>query len=372
MFGSHMSHIHMLILTLNSHPFYFCREKFVASIQETDYSTPALKTASNGKGYWYYTRFDEGEGYPRYCRAPQNHEGQLFPPPVNADWDTKFINADNETVYASIFPNEEVYLDVPALARNKTYLAVGAVAISSNQKYIAYSLDVKGGETCQLYVKRIESGETWPLHSHRYKDQNENDVQYELLECDGTVVWNDASDAIFYLTMDDKHRPNKLLCRKIFDSDEHWIDIMNGHDDELLLEEKDELFNLRISKSFDGKYLLATCSSKESSEIHHLDLQDKRGISSVGSLVCIAKRQPNVLYRVTHCEGYWLVQTNLGGLPNLSLKACLVDNGEMKYWHDVVSVDTDIQTPVFDGGHARSLDVSSFAMHVSPLEVRLD
>lgn len=317
-----------------------------------------MKTSLDGKGYWYYTRFEEGEGYPRYCRAPQQYEEQLFPPPINANWDTKSINANNDTSYASLFPDEEVYLDVPALARNKTYLAVGAIAISPNQKYVAYSLDVKGGETCQLYVKHIESGKIWTFYRHQEKEPNSE--EYELLECDGSAVWNDASDAIFYLTMDDKHRPNKLLRRKIFDSQGHWIGAED--EDDLLHEEKDELFNLRISKSFDGKYLLVTCSSKESSEVHYLDLrqtiEDCPKLSVAESLICIAKRQPNVLYRVTHCDGYWLIQTNLGGLPNLSLKACPVGEGGMENWNDIVG-DADACTPVFDGGHARSLDVSS-------------
>ena len=307
---------------------------------------------------------EEGEGYPRYCRAPQQQQDQLLPPPVNADWDTKTINTNNETVYSSIFTNEEVYLDVPFAARNKTYLAMGAIAVSPNQKYVAYSLDVKGGETCQLYVKHIESGKVWALYNHQKKDRHA--VGNELLECDGSIVWNDESDAVFYLTMDDKHRPNKLYRRQIFDSHGHWIDKEGSRmeeEDDLLLEEKDELFNLRISKSFDGKFLLATCSSKESSEVHYLDLQsttkDRQGIPSARELVCIAKRQPNVLYRVAHCEGYWLVQTNLGGLPNLSLKACRVGNGEMANWKDVISNDACNHTStVFYGGHDRSLDVS--------------
>lgn len=311
-----------------------------------------MKTTLDGKGYWYYTRFTEGEGYPRYCRAPQQYEEQLFPPPINANWDTKSINANND----SLFPNEEVYIDVPALARNKTYLALGAIAISPNHKYVACSLDVKGGETCQLYVKRIETGEIWTLYRQPCSDE------YDLLECDGSVVWNDASDAIFYLTMDDKHRPNRLLRRKIFDSHGHWIDAVDNLQDVLLHEEKDELFNLRISKSFDGKYLLVTCSSKESSEVHYLDLrqtiEDCSRFSAAEGLICIAKQQPNVLYRVTHCDGYWLVQTNLGGLPNLSLKACPVGEGGMENWNDIAGY-ADVCTPVFDGGHARSLDVRS-------------
>ena len=65
-----------------------------------------------------------------------------------------------------------------------------------------------------------------------------------------------------------------------------------------------------------------------------------------------------MLYRVTHCQGFWLVQTNVGGLPNLSLKACRVGEEYLETWKDVVRYDADAPVPVFDGGHERSLDVS--------------
>jgi hypothetical protein len=51
-------------------------------------------------------------------------------------------------------------------------------------------------------------------------------------------------------------------------------------------------------------------------------------------------------------------------LPNLSLKACRVGEEGMETWRDVVSSYTDAPVPVFDGGHARSLDVSN---HIFPL-----
>jgi len=251
---------------------------------------------------------------------------------------------------------------VPAMARDKTYLAVGANAISPNQKFVAYSLDEKGGETCQIYVKRIESGEVWTLRDSR--SGQSDDTEPDVLECDGSIVWSDESNALYYVTMDDTHRPYRVYCRQVFDSEGQWIGNQN-EEDELLLEEKDGLFNVRTSKTFDGKYLVTTCSSKESSELHYLDLRpdedekDKTGATNEPSntLTCIAKRQPNVLYRVTHCKGYWLVSTNIGGLPNLSLKACPVGKGGMECWKDIVRSDsTDVPIPVFDGGHERSLD----------------
>ncbi len=362
--------------------------QFLSSIQETDYTTPALKTTTTATeggigGYWYYTRFEEGESYPRYCRAPRSSSvDDLYPPPVNAGWDVIITNPNNnETRLGPLLTDEEVYLDVPSLARDKKYLATGAIAISPNQKHVAYTLDERGGETCQLYVRDIESSKVRTLMRYHSNNDDRNDDDDDATaegdddlntpldapqECDGSVVWNDVGDALFYVTMDAAHRPYRLYRRRVFDSDGHWIDARDDRvdGDELLMEEEDETFNIRISKSFDGRYLLVRSSSKESSEVHYLDLRPELASSQGGTspakndLVCIAKRRPKVLYRVTHCQGFWLVQTNVGGLPNLSLKACRVGEEYLETWKDVVRYDADAPVPVFDGGHERSLDVS--------------
>lgn len=111
---------------------------------------------------------------------------------------------------------------------------------------------------------------------------------------------------------------------------------------------------MNTHKTFDGKYLIARCISKESSEVHYLDLRPgDDGKNTQGELTLLAKRQPKVLYRVTHCQGYWLVSTNIGGLLNLSLKACRVGEEGMEKWKDVVD---NFGVSVFDGGNERSLD----------------
>lgn len=246
-----------------------------------------------------------------------------------------------------MLPKEVVYLDIPLLAHNKTYLDTATIALSPDQEYLAYTLDESGGEIYQLYVKHIESNMVWTIYNTAETDK--------ALVCDGSVVWNDTNDILFYVTQDNTKRSHKLYSRRIFNSTGHWIDV-NHQVDILLLEEEDGSFNLRITKTFDGRYLLVRLSSKESSEVHYLDLQsddvregEEMSRTANHNLVCIAKRAHKVLYRVSHCQGYWLVQTNIGGLPNLCLKACRVGKDGMENWKGV-----DI--PVFSGEHECSLD----------------
>jgi len=311
-------------------------EEFLSAIEETDYTTPGACD-----GYWYYSRFIEGLSYPIYCRAPRK-EGDLYHPPINERWNEK---GENPLDMQPLLPGEEVYLNLPAIASKKKYLACGAIKVSPDDQYVAYSIDETGGETCQLYIKHIESGKEWVLYDG---DQ--------LLEGDGNIVWDDEGKAIFFCTLDATHRPYRLYRRQIFDNEGNYIDDNKQHD-ELMFEEEDGSFSLRISKTFDSRYLVLTCSAKESTELHYLDLERSKGIeeSVADQFVCISKRLDKLCYRVTHCSGYWLVQTNnMGITPNLSLKACRIgEEKDSSSWLDVVDTENEV---MFDGKDGRSLD----------------
>ena len=308
-------------------------QEFLSYTCETDYTPPIAM----GK-YWYYERWEEGLSYQRYCRAPRNFD-DVYPPPVNKSWNK---TGDKDTMQPLLY-GEEVYLDVPSIAKNKTYLAVGAVVVSPNQEYVAFSLDETGDENCHFHVKHIASGDEWIL-----RDGSE----YAALKGYGAIEWDNESSGIFYITTDETQRPSKVYYKRLFD--------VNGshasYSESLLFEEEDGLFNLHITKTLDMKYLLVISSSTESSEIHYLDLhRGFVGAPKAGSLLCISSRREKVVYRVSHCKGYWLLQTNMGHLPNLGLKSCRVgEECSMDKWNDVVLSSTG--NPIFDGGDKRSLD----------------
>ena len=243
-------------------------QEFLSFICETDYTVPVAMGA-----YWYYERLEQGLSYPRYCRAPKN---DVYPPEINADW--------NESM--PLLPGEEVYLDVPSIARNKTYLAVGAVVISQNQEYVAYSVDETGDEMCHFYVRHIASGNEWVLH--------DNEAE---LKGSGAIEWDEVNAGIFYVTLDATQRPHQVYYRRLFESDGRYIE-SERQSDELLFEEKNGLFNIYIAKTMDRKYLLISSTSAESSEVHFIDFHLQSNDSPCASdLRCIAPKRQHVLYR---------------------------------------------------------------------------
>ena len=353
----------------------------ISSIVETDYTAPSLRTlrpplSDDGgggapiDGYWYYTRYQAGESHPRYCRAPlRKADGDapedLYPPgPLLPDWDASRSSP--------VLPGEETVLDVEELADGTPYLAVGAVAVSPDQRHVAYSYDPRGDEVCEARVREMATGrERTLLEGKRRGDgsdegtatpDEECDGETRPLRCDGSLAWDD-SGGIFWAELDGSHRPHKLYHRRVFDGVGDWIE---DQSDELLFEEDDGLYELRMSKTFDGRYLLVTSESKEASEVRYVDLRPggadggEKGLKA--RMRIIAPRRPGVLYRVSHCLGHWLVSTNLGaggtGSPNLGLVSCRVgdDGGDITGGWDPLTLAGSGEA-AFDGGHGRSLDV---------------
>jgi len=291
--------------------------EMLSSIQETDYTLPRPKG-----NYFHYSRTFEGKSYASYCRAPRK-QGQTQP---NVKWDGK--------VESPILPGEEVKLDVNALAEGKDYCAVGSVAQSSSENFLAYTVDFKGDEQCQLFIK--------DLKTHEIMDHDPS------LKIYGHVVWGNDDETIFYLKLDDTLRPFQVYRRKIG----------SGEADELLYEEKDEMYWTSIGKSLDDRYLFVETSSTETSEIWFLDLDDPDA-----KLECISKRRFKVLYDVEHRYGQWWITSNVEETSNLRLFTAPAKANCESEW----SLVTDPATgkPLFDGGFQRALHgVTAFSNHV--------
>ena len=291
-------------------------DEMVGSIQETDYTTPA---ARDGK-YYYYTRTNKGESYKVYCRAPISNDDS-YP---DIQWDGQ--------ISTPILPNEEVYLNVNTLAQDKSYCSVSSVSVSPDtHNLLAYAVDFTGDEIYSLYVKDLTTGEI--------VDHDPN------IEC-SSVKWGVDSKTLFYVKMDDAHRPFQVYKRKLSngcDADKAKVE------DELIFEQLDDLFWTSIHKSSDLRYLFISTSSSETSEYYYLDLQDE-----TCTLKCVAKKRSKVLYDVEHYKGSWIISSNVDGTPNMRLMSCPVGSDCAEDWKDLSMKNGNEK--LFDGGYERSLD----------------
>src|SRR5262245_42776942 len=93
-------------------------------IPQTDVSPPYRKG-----GYWYYTRVEQGKQYPIQCRKP-----------------------------GSLDAEEQVTLDLNALAEGRPFCSVHEQAVSDDGRLIAYTTDVTGAREFTLRVKDLGTG----------------------------------------------------------------------------------------------------------------------------------------------------------------------------------------------------------------------
>ena len=103
-------------------------DEMLARIQQTDVDVPFLD-----RGFFYYTRTEEGKQYPIHCRK----KGSLEAP-------------------------EEVILDVNQLAEGKPFMAVGWRTVSPDGNLLAYHTDETGFRQFTLHVKDLRTGQLGP------------------------------------------------------------------------------------------------------------------------------------------------------------------------------------------------------------------
>src|SRR4029077_5199897 len=102
-------------------------DEMLGRIKQTDLSVPY-----RDGGWFYYSRTQQGEQYPIYCRK----KGSLEAP-------------------------EEVYLDVNALAKGEKFMSVGVREISDDGNLLAYTTDNTGFRDYTLHVKDLATGKTF-------------------------------------------------------------------------------------------------------------------------------------------------------------------------------------------------------------------
>jgi oligopeptidase B len=193
---------------------------------------------------------------------------------------------------------EEILLDQNTLAGDDDYLTIYYTRMSPDHTHLAYLENRDGSDSYTAYVKNIATGELLP------------DV-IPSIYIDASLEWSACGNYLFYVTLNDMQRPNKLWRHKIGTA---------VTEDVLLFEEEDVTFFLYISKSQSGQYLFTTSHSTTTSECHYIDLTD-----ATNELQLFAKRVTNVDYGIEHLGDEFILLTNEDAV-NFQLIACKVND----------------------------------------------
>jgi len=161
------------------------------------------------------------------------------------------------------------------------YFGVGDLEVSWNDKYLGYSLDLKGSEYYTIYIRDIETGSL---------------VTEKIEDTSGGITFSLDNKFIFYSKLDEHHRPRKIFRHKI------GTPVKN---DELIFEEKSEAFTVGIGLSSDEKYYFIATSDHNTSEQYYFLADEENPKPKL-----IKKRKKGIIYSVSSWNGCFYNHTN--------------------------------------------------------------
>ena len=247
-------------------------------IKETDDSVPYFM-----RGYWYVSKTEEGKQYSIYARRKGSLEAK-----------------------------EEVLLDGNALAKGKPFMSIGAMSVSPDNKWLAYSVDFTGFRQYTLQFKNLETGE----------------LLADKIERVTSVAWANDNKTLFYVTEDATTKRSNQVYRHV----------LGAKDDKLLFEEKDELYNVGIESTRSRAYIIVSSESSETTEQRLLDANKPDSQFSV-----YAKRKENIKYAIDHHEKSFLIVTNDKGRNSRLVQAPISMKADRKTWKEIIPHRKDVK-----------------------------
>ena len=161
------------------------------------------------------------------------------------------------------------------------YFGLGDLEVSFNDKYLGYSLDLKGSEYYTIYIRDIETNKL---------------VTEKIEETSGSITFSLDDKYIFYSKLDENHRPRKIYRHKIGTPVKK---------DELIFEEKSEAFTVNIGLSSDEKYFFISTSDHNTSEQYFFEANEENPKPKL-----IQKRKKGIIYSVNSWENFFYKHTN--------------------------------------------------------------
>jgi len=222
-------------------------EELKGRIKLADQSTYAKKD-----NFYYYTRTEEDKDYTIYCRKKGSAEAR-----------------------------EEILLDVNEIAKGQKFTSLGAFSISPDHKLMAYSVDFTGGEKYTIKVYDLE---------------NKKFLQDEIDDTIGAIIWHEELAGFFYSPTDEKWRHDKIKFHKLGDKIEN---------DQLILHEKDPIYNVGASKSSSREYIFINVGGHDSNELHYVNMKDRTLAPKL-----LVKRKDKIFSSVDHGGEYFYQSTN--------------------------------------------------------------
>jgi len=246
-------------------------KEMLGRIKQTDLSVPYRLG-----DWWYYSKTVEGQQYPIFYRSKKQ-------------------NGDDE----------QLLLDQNEMAKGFKYFAIGSFDVSDDGNLLAFSTDSTGYRQYTLQIKDLRTGEILP----------------DKIERVTSVEWANDNKTLFFVTEDDVTKR----------SDKFWKHTLGAKGNQLVQEEKDELFSLGGGRSRDKKMLFVSSYAATMREWRYLPANQPNGEWKM-----ILPREKDHEYSVDHYNGKFYITTNKNAENSRVVRAPISDPSE-KNWKEFIA-----------------------------------
>lgn len=255
-------------------------EEMKGRIKEDDSTVPYFFNE-----YWYITRFEKGKDYPIYARKK-----------------------------GSLSAEEEILFNCNELAKGHSYFQLGGLSISPDNKYASFGVDVVGRRIYTIQVKNLQTGKL-------FGDKIENTT--------GSSTWANDNKTLFYTKQDKQTlRSDKVYKHKLG---------ADSSKDVLVYDEKDDTFDVSVSKEKSRKYIVISSTSTLTTEFRTLLADNPDGEFKV-----FQPRVRGMEYSIAHYADSFYILTNKDDATNFKLMTTPENATSQENWKDLIPHRDDV------------------------------
>lgn len=242
--------------------------EMVGRIPSTDEAVPLPD------GPWLYTlRFEKDAQYPLHVRRPR--EGG----------------------------DEEILLDVNALAKEHSFFSLAQAAHTDDHRYYVYAEDVQGSEVYRIQVKDLQTGQL---------------CAPAVDSTTGSFTLSPDSQWLFWVYRDEFGRPSRIYRRPL-----------RGGDDTLVFDETDPGFFLSITVSASRQWIIIERGDHDTNETLLIPASDPTAAPVVAAPLVRGER-----YSLTHWNDRFIILSNKDGAVDFKLMTTPENATGRDHWRD--------------------------------------
>ena len=165
------------------------------------------------------------------------------------------------------------------------YFGLGSIAVSRDDNFLAYAVDLKGSEYYDISLKELATNKI---------------IEKKIKNTSGNITWSLDSKSFFYTPLDKYHRSKKIYKHVLGTTSEK---------DELIFEEKDDSFSVSIGITSDENFFVISTSDSNTEEEYFFSSMENNIKPRLFEI-----RKKGIKYSIDSWKNYWYVHTNKDAL----------------------------------------------------------